>query len=380
MGLVLITGGAGFIGSHTSEALLKAGHRVRVLDALDPQVHGPSPKRFRPVDRRVEFIHGNVCDPVAVSDALKGVDGVYHFAAQTGVGQSMYDLRSYTETNCTGTAALLEAILASSQRIKRFILASSRAVYGEGAHRCAVHGVVAPKPRTRTALDAGRFELRCPVCDRSLEPLATPEDQSQDPISVYAWTKQQQEELCGIAARTYGLPLTILRYFNVYGSRQSLTNPYTGLVSILYARMRAAKTISLYEQGTPLRDFVHVSDVARANVAALGADLEPGAVVNVGSGQATTIEELARALGEACSLSTRCIRTDDYRLGDILACYADIRRARQLMGWQPVVGLQDGLQEFVRWAETQETVDLYHKAEAELKHHGLFGTRDRRAS
>jgi dTDP-L-rhamnose 4-epimerase len=223
--------------------------------------------------------------------------------------------------------------------------------------------------------------VRCPTCDAALSPAATEEDRTLNPGSVYAWTKRQQEELCQIAARTYRIPLTILRYFNVYGSGQSLQNPYTGVVSIFYARLRAGRPISLYEQGTPLRDFVHVSDVVRANLAALDADVEPGIVVNVGSGTPATIEELVEALAHACSRpAAEWERTDEYRLGDIRACYADVRRARRLLGWQPGMGLRDGLREFVRWAREQESVDLHQKAEAELRRHGLFGSRDRRAS
>lgn len=214
MASILITGGAGFIGSHTADALIRAGHRVRVLDLLDPQ------------------IHGDVRARADIERALDGMDAVYHFAACTGVGQSMYDLGAYVSTNCAGTAVLLEALVKRKQPLRRLVLASSRAIYGEGTHACATHGLQHPGPRRRADLDRGRFEVFCPDCGEPMRSVATPEARPFYPGSVYAWTKKQQEEQCRFAAETFGLPVTILRYFNVFGSRQSLKNPYTGVVSI----------------------------------------------------------------------------------------------------------------------------------------------------
>ena len=289
MATILITGGAGFIGSHTADALIGQGHTVRVLDNLDPQIHGTSGVFPAYMNPAVECRQGDVRDVSQVAEALQGVDAVYHFAALTGVGQSMYDLKAYVDTNCTGTAALLEAILKNGKPIKRLVLASSRAVYGEGTHHCPEHGTVYPGMRVREDMDRGEFAATCPTCGVAVSPLPTAEDRPLEPISVYGWTKKQQEEQCQYVAKTFGLPVTMLRYFNVYGSRQSLQNPYTGVVSIFYSRILADQPIYVYEHGTPGRDFIHISDVVQANLAALERDIKPGTCINVGSGQRHSI-------------------------------------------------------------------------------------------
>jgi dTDP-L-rhamnose 4-epimerase len=373
MSSVLITGGAGFIGSHTAGLLIAQGHRVRVLDCLDPQIHGRNagfPSYLHP---DVERVRGDVRSFDDVSRALRGIDVVYHLAARTGVGQSMYDMRDYVDTNCTGTANLLEAIVKGKHPLRRLVLASSRAVYGEGTYGCTEHGRTHPPQRRREDLDAGRFEVYCPACGAEMYPLPTEEDRPLRPMSVYAWTKRAQEEQCAYAASTFAIPVTILRYFNVYGSRQSLTNPYTGVVSIFYSRMRAGEDISLYEHGGPIRDFVHVSDVARANVLAMDADVEPGTRINVGSGEDSSIEAVAWALAAVCGADVPILPTDQFRVGDIYACYADIRRAADLLGYRPNASLPPGMEEFVRWADGEDSKDLYDKTVAELAEYGLFG-------
>lgn len=370
---MLITGGAGFIGSHTADALLAAGHRVRVLDLLDPQVHGEGAEFPSYLHPEVESVRGDVREPADVARALEGVDAVFHLAALTGVGQSMYALRSYVDTNCTGTATLLEALASSGRRVRRLVLASSRAVYGEGTHRCPTHGVLYPPLRSRESLGRGQFQLRCPKCDAPLKPLPTGEDRPLYPGSVYARTKLVQEDLCRLAADSVGLPITILRYFNVYGSRQSLRNPYTGLVSIFYSRLMAGAPISLYEGGQPGRDFVHVCDVVQANLRALESDLPTGTTLNVGSGSRSTVEEAARVLAKVCGVTPRLEDRGEYRVGDVRTCYADVGRARALLGYVPTVDLEQGLTEFVAWARGQPSLDLYAQATDELARHGLFG-------
>lgn len=373
MATILITGGAGFIGSHTADALVGQGHSVRVLDTLDPQIHGTSGGFPAYMNPAVECVQGDVCDVSQVAQALQGVDAVYHFAALTGVGQSMYDLSAYVHTNCTGTAALLEAILKRGKPIRRLVLASSRAVYGEGTHVCSVHGTVYPGMRSREAMERGEFAATCPVCGAAASPVPTAEDRPLEPISVYGWTKKQQEEQCQYVAKTFGLPVTVLRYFNVYGSRQSLQNPYTGVVSIFYSRILADQPISVYERGTPGRDFVHISDVVRANLAALERDTPPGTCVNVGSGQRHSILDVAETLAKIIGKPARLEDRGEFRVGDIHFCYADQTRARQLLGIDPQVSLEAGLQEFVAWARSQQSVDLYQKTVDELQRHGLFG-------
>jgi len=370
---VLITGGAGFIGSHTADELLNRGYEVRVLDLLDPQVHGQRSEFPDYVNPAVDVLRGDVRDPGDVREALQGVDAVFHFAAFTGVGQSMYDLRSYVDTNCTGTATLLEAIVKEAFPISRLVLASSRAVYGEGTHECPVCGFVYPPTRRREDMDRGQFDVLCPTCGSVVRAVATAEDRPLLPCSVYAWTKRHQEDLCHHVSSTHGLPITCLRYFNVYGSRQSLKNPYTGVVSIFYSRLMAGQPISLYEHGKPGRDFVHVSDVARANVLALEADVEPGSCINVGSGVESTILDIANALAETTGRSADLQDRGEFRVGDIHSCYADLTRARRFLGYEPKVSLREGMAEFGRWAQGEDSVDQYQKTVEELESHGLFG-------
>ena len=376
MNNVLVTGGAGFIGSHTTQALINNGYGVRILDSLDPQIHGAVREFPGYLNSEIECIQGDVRDPSDVNRALDGVDTVFHMASLTGVGQSMYDIRPYVDTNCTGTATLLESIIKRKATINRVILTSSRAVYGEGTHVCSIHGNVYPKPRKRSDMERGIFEVKCPQCDKEVRSVATGEDRPLTPTSVYAWTKKEQEELCRYVADTFGIPITILRYFNVYGSRQSLTNPYTGVVSIFYSRLMSGQPISLYEHGKPGRDFVHISDVVNANLATIQSDLQPGTTINVGHGTENTIWDVAEALGSACNQPPVLHDRGEFRVGDIHSCYADISRARQLLSYKPRVDLQEGMKEFVAWAAGQKQVDLYEKAIDELRAHGLFGKAD----
>jgi dTDP-L-rhamnose 4-epimerase len=373
MSKILITGGAGFIGSHTADLLLSRGHTVRILDILDPQIHGESAPFPGYLDPRVETIKGDVCDPADCRAALDGVEAVYHLAAQTGVGQSMYDMRGYVHTNCTGTATLLEAIVKERFPIRRLVLASSRAVYGEGSYRCPEHGEVFPPVRDRLAMEKGDFAVHCPQCGIITTSIPTAEIRPLAPISVYGWTKKHQEDLVRHAAETHGLSTVILRYFNVYGSRQSLKNPYTGVVTVFFNRILAGNPIHLYERGQPLRDFVHVGDVVQANLLALEKDLPTGATFNVGSGEETTITDIARALAKALGLEANLKQTGEFRVGDIFACMADMTASKALLGYLPEWGLIEGMREFSTWA-TQHTVeDNYQRTVDELTRHGLFG-------
>jgi dTDP-L-rhamnose 4-epimerase len=370
---VLITGGAGFIGSHTADALLADGHEVRILDILDPQIHGHSGQFPEHLVARTECIHGDVRDIATVSAALGEVDAVYHFAAETGVGQSMYDIQSYVSTNCVGTATLLEAIIKSGRSLQRLVLSSSRAVYGEGTYRCPEHGIVYPPVRSRSQLDRGDFLPTCPDCGTPLTPVPTQENRPRNPVSVYGWTKKHQEDLCQYAAATFGIPVVMLRYFNVYGSRQSLQNPYTGVVTVFYNRIQAGKPSYLYEQGMPLRDFVHIRDIVQANIRALTATVSPGTPINVGSGHSQSIGEIALALSTALGHEALLQPNDEFRVGDIFACVADLARAHALLGYQPTIHLDAGMSEFVAWAGSQSSTDRYDITVQELSRHGLFG-------
>jgi dTDP-L-rhamnose 4-epimerase len=373
---VLITGGAGFIGTHTADALVAAGAEVRVLDNLDPQVHGDEARFPAALEEIAECRLGDVRDPDAVDRALSGVDRVLHGAALTGVGQSMYDLRSYTDVNVTGTANLLERVLRTRPDLRRLVLSSSRAVYGEGTFACGACGEVHPPPRDRADLDRGDFAIRCPGCGGPVHPVGSPEGRPLRPLSVYGWTKRCQEEQCTAAAETFGLPATVLRYFNVYGSGQSLVNPYTGIVSSFTTRLLDDRPIAIYEQGVPVRDFVHVSDVVRANVAALGTDLAPGTVVNVGTGVGVTITEVAEQLAHALGRPADIEVGSQFRVGDIHSCIATTDRLAATLGIEAQVTLAAGLAEFAGWAADREYVDLSDRAAKELEAFGLFAQGD----
>jgi dTDP-L-rhamnose 4-epimerase len=373
MANILITGGAGFIGSHTADALIERGHRVRVLDTLDPQIHGTLVNFPSYMNPSVECIRGDVSDPNSVRAALQNIDAVYHFAAHTGVGQSMYDMRSYTHTNCVGTATLLEAIVKERYPVKRFVLASSRAVYGEGTHFCHVHGTVYPGIRKREDMEKGRFDVQCPACGGHVSAVPTKEDRPLKPTSMYGWTKKQQEDQCLYVAETFGLPITILRYFNVYGTRQSLKNPYTGVMTVFFNRIMTNQPIFIYEHGTPLRDFVHVSDVVQANLLALEKDVPPEFCINIGSGQLHTISDIASAMARACGKESAILDSGEFRVGDIHACIADLERAQKLLGYVPKISLEAGMKTFVDWAKGQEYIDLFDKSAEELRRHNLLG-------
>lgn len=371
--VVLITGGAGFIGSHTADALVRAGYCVRIFDCLDPQIHGEDRAFPSYLHSEIECIQGDVRNADELRRALRDVSFVYHFAALTGVGQSMYDIANYVDVNCTGTANLLEIVAKDKLPVRRIVLSSSRAVYGEGTHHCPNCGVVYPPIRNRNDMEGDRFEVFCPICATPTRSVLTSEQRPLIPISVYGWTKKSQEDLCQIAAHTYQLPTVSLRYFNVYGSRQSLINPYTGIVSIFFSRLKQGKAISIYEHGSPLRDFVHVSDIVQANVSALIQDLSPGATLNVGSGTEVTVFDVANSLARALGVTPLFEDFGEFRVGDIHACVADLSQTLDKLNYKPTVSLEEGMREFASWANDKRSIDQYQKTVDELKAFGLFG-------
>jgi dTDP-L-rhamnose 4-epimerase len=371
--LALITGGAGFIGSHTADALIRGGYRVRILDCLDPQIHGQSngfPSYLHP---EIECTYGDVRQTQDLRMALEGVSIVYHFASLTGVGQSMYDIKNYTDVNVSGTANLIETIVKYKVPIETMVLSSSRAVYGEGTHECPSCGIVFPPIRNRGDMERNHFEVFCPSCGDKTFSVPTREARPLFPISVYGWTKKLQEELYEYAAKTFGFRVVTLRYFNVYGSRQSLLNPYTGVISIFFNRLRADEPICIYEHGIPLRDFVHVSDVVAANLKAATVALPTGTVLNVGSGVEYSIYEVARALARAMGKEPQFEDRGEFRIGDIQACFADLAQTIKLLDYKPKIQLEEGLREFVTWAVNQPTIDLYQKSVKEIEIFNLVG-------
>ncbi|HYX88459.1 MAG TPA: NAD-dependent epimerase/dehydratase family protein [Gaiellaceae bacterium] len=359
---VLITGGAGFIGSHLGDALLRAGHRVRALDGLVDQVHGEA---HRPdyLSHDVELIAGDVRNAEVVRGALEGVDVVFHFAARVGVGQSMYELAEYAGANTAGTAVLLEALL--DHPIRKLAVASSMSVYGEGAYE--------PAPaveRTREQLERGEWEPRGPSGEE-LRPVPTPESKPPSLASVYALTKYDQERLCLLFGAAYDVPTVALRLFNVYGPRQALSNPYTGVLAIFAARLLNDRRPLVYEDGRQRRDFVNVADVVRACELALREDGADGRAVNIGSGKSVSVLEIADQLGRVLGKEIEPEVTGKFRAGDIRHCFADISLARQALGFEPQVALEDGMRSLADWLEGQVAVDRFEDASAELAQRGL---------
>jgi len=363
---VLVTGGAGFIGSHLVDALVERGHRVRVLDALVPQVHGEgaAPSNVNPA---AEFIQGDVCDRALIDKSLEGIDVVYHEAAEVGVGQSMYEIERYVRANDLGTAVLLEAILGRRPQIKKLIVASSMSIYGEGAYTCVNCGMVAPQLRPVEQLLDRRWEMECPKCGEILTPAPTSEEKPLFPTSVYAVTKQDQEQFCLAVGRSYGIPAVALRYFNVYGTRQALSNPYTGVCAIFSARLLNGNRPMVFEDGEQSRDFVHVSDIVQANLRALESDRANYEAINVGTGRATSIKTVSRLLAEGLGLDLEPEIVAKYREGDIRHCVADISKARELLGYEPQVSLERGIPELLSWVRAQAAQDQVASATAELE-------------
>ena len=366
---VLITGGAGFIGSHLADLLLLEGRRVRILDSLVPQVHGEARARPGYLDPRAELVQGDVRNPVAVRRALEGVDAVVHLAAAVGVGQSMYRIADYVGVNDLGTAVLLETLI--DHPVERLVVASSMSVYGEGLARAADGGAVAPEERPVERLKRGAWEL-AGADGATLEPLPTPESKAPALSSVYALNKFTQERLCLLFGRAYGVPTVALRFFNVYGTRQALSNPYTGVLAIFASRLLNGKPPLIFEDGQQRRDFVHVRDVARACRAALERPEAAGLAVNVGSGRSRTVEEVARALARAVGRPDLPPRiTGRYRAGDIRHCFADVGLAERALGFAPREDFAAGMAELAGWLAGEVAVDRVDEATAELARRGL---------
>jgi dTDP-L-rhamnose 4-epimerase len=366
---VLITGGAGFVGSHLADELLRHGYRVRAFDSLSQQVHGSEGGRPEYLADDVELLSGDIRDAEAVRRALDGVDAVFHLAAAVGVGQSMYEIRHYTEVNNIGTAVLLEALM--QRPVERLVVASSMSLYGEGLYRTVDGQDVTDATRTLDQLKAGDWEPRGPDGE-ALTPAGTPETKPPALSSVYALSKYDQERLCLMVGAAYGIPTVALRFFNIFGTRQALSNPYTGVLAIFASRYLNNKPPLIFEDGRQQRDFVSVYDVAQACRLAQEVPGAAGGVFNIGSGQPYTVREvaerLARVLGKE-RLEPEV--TGKYRVGDIRHCYADISLACRVLGYQPRVSLEDGLEELAVWLEGQVAVDRVDDAARELAARGL---------
>jgi dTDP-L-rhamnose 4-epimerase len=366
---ILVTGGAGFVGSHLVDALLAAGHKVRILDNLTPQVHGHGTPDY--LSPEAEFLHGDMQDPGAVRRALDGVEVVFHMAAAVGVGQSMYEISHYMGTNTQGTAVLLQELLSRRSKVQKLIVASSMSIYGEGKYLCAQCGEMAPQLRSNEQLRTRRWEMPCPGCGEALTPIPTDESKPLQCSSIYALSKKDQEEMTLLFGRTYGLPVVALRFFNIYGPRQALSNPYTGVAAIFASRLLNGNPPLVFEDGRQMRDFVSVQDIVQANLLAMERSGADGMALNVGSGEPVSIHEVAAALAEALQSDISPELTDKYRAGDIRHCFADISAAKVHLGYLPRVHFADAIKDLVGWLRLQQPQDRAAEAVAQLSNFGL---------
>ena len=366
----LVTGGCGFVGSHLVDALLAAGHTVRVLDSLDPQAHEGGVPRYR--NDAAELVHGDLRDRNAVRRALDGVDVVFHEAAMVGNGQSMYEIERYIDVNAVGTAVLMEEVVARRDHVQRVVTASSMVVYGDGAYSCAEHGPVRPHPRAERDLAAHLWEPRCPCCGSFVSPEPTDEEKPLHATSPYAIGKLASETIALVTGSSFGIETVALRYLNVFGRRQALSNPYTGVAAIFATQLRSGRRPTVFEDGGQRRDLVHVSDVVRANLLAMDAPDAAGAAINVGTGDTLTIAGLARTLANELGVDLEPDITQRYRAGDVRHCFASTDRAERLLGFRAEADRAAELRDLAAWVADEQPVDRTDAATAELTALGLI--------
>jgi dTDP-L-rhamnose 4-epimerase len=368
---VLVTGGAGFVGSHLVDALLARGDRVTVFDNLDPQVHGPERTKPAWLSDEAELVVGDMRDPDAVARAVRGRDVIYHLAAAVGVGQSMYQIADYTATNTLGTAHLLQALVDQKLQPGRLVVASSMSIYGEGRSRRPDGGEPSTLRRSVEQLYEHDWELR-DADGAPLAPLPTDEEKPLDPTSIYALNKADQERMVLQVGAAYGIPSAALRFFNIFGPRQALSNPYTGVVAIFSSRLLNGNPPLIFEDGLQSRDFVSVHDIVQSLLLAAERESAIGGTFNVGSGRSVTVREVAETLARVLDVDIEPEVTGRYRVGDIRHCFADISRARQALGYEPRVDLEEGMTELVGWLREQERPeDAVGRHAAELAARGL---------
>lgn len=372
---ILVTGGAGFIGSHLVDALIARRDSVRILDSLDPQVHpgGATPQYTKDQVEagQVELLAADVRQREAWREALRGIKVLFHQAAAVGIGQSMYEVAHYVEVNTQGTALMLDCLVNEPHEVEKLIVASSMSVCGEGAVSCKACGPFRAGLRSEEQLKTGQYEILCPTCGAEADSRPTDETHPASPTSVYAVTKKDQEELCMTIGAAYGIPTVAFRYFNVYGPRQALSNPYTGVAAIFSSRLLNDNPPLIFEDGGQTRDFVHVSDIVKANLLALERPEAAGQVFNVGTGQATSIAALADLLAKTMGKSISPVIPGKYRAGDIRHCVADIQKAKDVLGFEPSVSMDQGAEDLVAWVSQQEAEDRVEAAAKELEDKGL---------
>ena len=375
---ILITGGAGFIGSNLALELIKKKYRVTILDNLSKQIHGENPEKDSPlymsIKDKVTFRKGTVTSKEDWIESLKDQDAVIHLAAETGTGQSMYEIERYCDVNVNGTALLLDILANDKHKVKKLIIASSRAIYGEGRYKCSKHDSVYPTARNENDMDNNNFDCRCPICDEVVEILPTSEDSKIHPTSIYGITKQNQEQMFMVMGAALKIPVVGFRYQNVYGPGQSLKNPYTGILSIFSTLMLNDKDINIFEDGEESRDFVYIDDVVQATI--LGLEKEEGnnLVFNVGSGVSTTVNNLTKILLKKYNSNSKCKVSGNYRIGDIRHNFADISLAKNKLGYSPKFSFNKGVENFTNWVMQQNIMSSsdYEKSITEMKERNLF--------
>ena len=374
---VLITGGAGFIGSHIALKLIEKGYDVTVLDSLLEQIHGANPDKTSPlyqsIKDKVRFIKADVCDKAAIENGLSDADYVIHLAAETGTGQSMYEIKRYVDVNIGGTALLLDILTNTKHHVKRVVVAESRAIYGEGKYHCDKCGDVYPTERKYEDMSKGDYECHCPKCGGVVKLVATTEDSAIHPSSVYGISKQVQGQLVHLICKNIGVESVSYRYQNVYGPGQSLTNPYTGILSIFSNRIKNHKEINIFEDGLESRDFVYIDDVVNTTIAGIEMPEANGHIFNIGTGIATDVLTVAKMLSKHYGINVPLNVSGNFRLGDIRHNYADITLAKKILGFEPKWSFDQGVKQFTEWVNQQDLQKGNYEASLEeMKQKGLF--------
>ncbi len=375
---VLVTGGAGFVGSHTVDVLVDRGHDVIVIDNLDPQVHGPDARTpawtaALVEKKKINFIHGDVRDRDVMNRWVAEADAVVHLAAAVGVGQSMYQPHYYVDVNLSGTALLLEVLANAKHHVRKLIVASSMSIYGEGAYRCPKCGsILGSVTRSLKQLTDRDWDPKCPRCQSTLIPQPTDESKTIESTSIYAITKRVQEEMVMMLGKTYGIPSFALRYFNIYGPRQSLSNPYTGVAAIFLSRILNGNAPLIFEDGNQSRDFIHVRDIARANLACVESKKEGQYALNVGFGHRVSVNQIGEILIRKLRSSVREEIVHKFREGDIRHCYSDPSAVAQVLGFKPEIEFESGLDDLIEWCREEQAADKVKQSYEELAARGLI--------
>ncbi len=369
---VLVTGGAGFIGSHLVDGLIEKGYEVRVIDNLEPQVHrGKEPEYL---NKKADYIFGDIRKREDLERAISGVEAVFHLASRVGVGQSQYEIDMYVETNIGGTGLLFDTLINCPNKVKKVLLAGSMSSYGEGLYKCSNCAKIRVRPNLRSEeqLKKKEWELKCPICNKIITQIPISEDDELRVNSVYALTKKVQEGISLLIGKTYAIPVVILRYFNVYGPRQSLSNPYTGVMAIFLSRLKNNQPPVIYEDGLQSRDFISIYDIVKANILSLEKKEADFETFNVGTGKQRTILEVAKILASSLGKDIKPEISGRFRKGDVRHCFAGIKKIKRKLGFEAEVSFSDGIRDLIRWSKRAEAKDYFEKAEGELKSRGLI--------